>query len=149
MTSHMKRFIRLLRQPPRVWFLVCAALLLTGWYRWRLLHIPFSRLSGRIGTYYLETKLTHKDSPVIREVQYAVSGISRHTPWQSRCLVQALAAKRLLKLYHLPCTLYMGVKKDEQGKMLAHAWLRCGDCLVTGGAGHRLYTVTAIYGDTE
>ena len=31
-------------------------------------------------------------------------------------------------------TLYLGVGKDE-GKMIAHAWLRCGQMYVTGGNG--------------
>ena len=41
---------------------------------------------------------------------------------------------KLLKEAGIHSTLYLGVGKDE-GKMIAHAWLRCGQMYVTGGNG--------------
>jgi len=145
----MKKLSRLLKQSPRVWWMAVSALWLTGYYRWRLLHTPFEKLSPRIGELYLETPTEEIESPVLQEVRYAVTGVSRYTPWESKCLVQALTAKTLLNRYRLPCTLYMGLHKTGQGKMLAHAWLRCGNRLITGGQVCHLYTVTAYYGDRE
>lgn len=80
------------------------------------------------------------------EYQYAKL-ISRHvnrsannTPWESKCLVRALTAQRLLKKKGIASTLYLGVK-TEDGKMLAHAWLRVGLLYVTGGNGAGYATV--------
>ena len=54
--------------------------------------------------------------------------------WESKCLVRAMTARKLLKEAGIHSTLYLGVGKDE-GKMIAHAWLRCGQMYVTGGNG--------------
>lgn len=41
-------------------------------------------------------------------------------------------------------TLYLGCKPDENGKIDAHAWLRCGEVYVTGGNGEG-YAVVAYF----
>ena len=63
-----------------------------------------------------------------------VNRITEHTLWESKCLVRAMTARKLLKEAGIHSTLYLGVGKDE-GKMIAHAWLRCGQMYVTGGNG--------------
>ena len=80
-----------------------------------------------------------------RNVSEIVSIVSRHTPWESKCLVQALAAQKLLKEKEISTTLYLGVKKDKNNNMLAHAWLRCGRYYVTGGANKDGYAVVAKF----
>ena len=62
------------------------------------------------------------------------------TPWESKCLVRALAAQRLLCRRGLSSTLYLGCGMEE-GKMVAHAWLRFGEMYVTGGDGGGYTTV--------
>lgn len=64
-----------------------------------------------------------------------VDRVCGNTPWESKCLVRAWTAVTLLKEKEIPCTLYLGVGKDEAGKMVAHAWVRCGKNYVTGGNG--------------
>ena len=56
------------------------------------------------------------------------------TAWESKCLVRALTAQRLLKKKGIPSTMYLGCKMEE-GNMVAHAWLRVGKLYVTGGNG--------------
>lgn len=63
-----------------------------------------------------------------------VCRVSNHTPWESKCLVRALTAGKILADEGISTTLYLGVGK-ENDKMIAHAWLRCGECYVTGGDG--------------
>ena len=41
--------------------------------------------------------------------------------------------------------MYLGVGLDENKKMIAHAWLRCGQLYVTGGDGHEYTTVACFY----
>lgn len=63
-----------------------------------------------------------------------VNRICNKTSWESKCLVRALTAQKLLKRKKIHSTMYLGCKMDE-GKMVAHAWLRCGAMYVTGGNG--------------
>lgn len=67
-------------------------------------------------------------------VSYAVDKICTRTTWESKCLVRALSAQKLLKKKGIQSTLYLGCKLDD-GKMVAHAWLRVGAMFVTGGTG--------------
>ena len=39
----------------------------------------------------------------------------------------------------------LGVKKDNNNQMLAHAWIRCGDYFVTGGGNRHGYAVVAKF----
>jgi hypothetical protein len=85
----------------------------------------------------------------IEQLRYAkmISGyVNRSadkTIWESKCLVRALTAQRLLKKKKIDTTLYLGVGKDKD-KMIAHAWLRCGRLYVTGGDGAG-YAIVARY----
>ena len=95
----------------------------------------------------METPKIRNTDSYIKDVQLAVGAVCGHTPWESKCLVQALTAKRMLNRKHYKCTLYMGVAIEPSGEMAAHAWLRCGTTHVTGGNGAAVYTITAIFGD--
>ena len=122
---------------------------LSGYYRFSLLKRPFSQIASKIGTEQFETERIPQNMAIIRNVNSAVTKVCTHTPWQSQCLVQALTAKKLLNKRSLPCTLYMGVAKDESNQLIAHAWLRCGNVYVTGGHNKDRFTVTGIYGDAK
>lgn len=69
-----------------------------------------------------------------KRVARSVDHVCGKTAWESRCLVRALTAQHLLKKKHISSTLYLGCGIVE-GKMSAHAWLRCGKMYVTGGDG--------------
>jgi hypothetical protein len=67
----------------------------------------------------------------------AVRSAAAHAPWDSTCLVQALAAASLLRFSGIGATLYLGVAKDDGAAsegLTAHAWLRCGGHVLTGEA---------------
>lgn len=78
-----------------------------------------------------------------------VASVSRRTPWDSLCLVQALVASRLLRKAGIPATVYLGVARaKQQGKddpLKAHAWVIAGDTVVTGGPHHGAYTAVGAY----
>ena len=40
--------------------------------------------------------------------------------------------QHFLKRHHIPTTIYLGVNKDDLNNMQAHAWIRCGEMIVTG-----------------
>ena len=77
-------------------------------------------------------------------VSRIVNRICTKTSWESKCLVRALTAQKLLKRKKIHSTMYLGCKMDE-GKMVAHAWIRCGEMYVTGGNGEGYAVVDKFY----
>ncbi len=136
-------------------WLLLQVFILLGVARLALRLIPFRRLARYLGPLQTETP---PDAPPdhlaqARRIALAVARVSPHTPWESNCFPQALAAKFWLRHHNIPSTLYLGValnKADadapDRARMEAHAWLRCGSMIVTGEAGHHLYTVVARFG---
>jgi hypothetical protein len=84
----------------------------------------------------------------VTQVRCAVSAVSQRLPWTSQCLVQALAARRMLQRRQIPSTLYFGMAKDAAGHLMAHAWLRSGSQLVTGAQGWQQFTVVATFAES-
>lgn len=56
----------------------------------------------------------------------------RFLPMKIKCFSRAITAKRILEKQSIPSTIYFGVAKDGNSKLIAHAWLRCGNIIVTG-----------------
>lgn len=120
--------------------------------RLALVVIPFKRLAAQLGKQH-EQSPNALAQPIqraqARRIGWAVTTMSRYVPWDSACLAQAVAAKWMLQKRRLPSTLYLGVTYDENKKMLAHAWLRCGQVYVTGAPQHRRFTVVATFAETD
>lgn len=117
-----------------------AALALIPEALWRLLLVriqlffPFARTAPQLGVKSLETPevSSEADLPRIRQITTAIRLISRYTPWKSTCMVRAVAGLKMLEKRGIESTLYMGVARDKEGKMIAHAWLRSGSSYVSG-----------------
>jgi hypothetical protein len=82
-------------------------------------------------------------------VGWAVQAASRYTPWSNTCLVQVLAAQRMLRERGIAGAIYIGAVPGDGSSgsvgLEAHAWLKCGDLFVTGEAGHTRYTVVSSF----
>ena len=66
-------------------------------------------------------------------VRRAILRVGGQLPWQSSCLVRALAAWMMLRRRHLPSVLQLGVRTGPPAQGLsAHAWLKCGEVEVVG-----------------
>jgi len=109
----------------------------TAIYRFLILTHPSKVLQRHWGESGSESQETETDDHYryAYRVSKVVNGVSNRTEWESKCLVRALTARKLLLRKGITCTLYLGVGKDENGKMIAHAWLRSGEMYVTGGNG--------------
>jgi hypothetical protein len=66
-------------------------------------------------------------------MHWALYGVGRRLPWRSDCLIEALAAKRWLDRAGGTATLKLGVRRTEEGGLMAHAWLAIGETAVSGG----------------
>lgn len=123
------------------------ALLYTGMYRAFILFVPFNKLKKRMGNQKEESskEVDINSYRTAKEVAWAVTQAARHTPWESKCLVQALTAQRMMKSRGISTTIYLGVKKSNNDEMMAHAWIRCGSYYITGGSNKQGYAVVAKF----
>ena len=141
------RLIRtFLKMPLKQKLMIPQIFVLMAYYKNRVHRHPFSELAPKIGQLGYETPI--ETSPRnARLVFELMESMFRRIGWKDSCLIRALTAKKLLNRMGEKCTLYMGVRKCEGEGMTAHAWLRCGKLIVTGGDSMSGYTVTAVFGD--
>ncbi|MFC4103142.1 lasso peptide biosynthesis B2 protein [Paenibacillus xanthanilyticus] len=137
---------RLLSMRPREQLLVLEAFVFLGWAR-IMKSRPFHKLAPKLGIHMEETSRNHRteDEAVIRSVSRAIKRVSPHTPWESMCMVKAMAGMKMLERRKLESTLYMGTSRDKEGKMIAHAWLRTGPFIITGGEEAPAFTVVSKF----
>jgi len=70
--------------------------------------------------------------PSAQHIAWTVQAASRYVP-KATCLPRALAAQLLLIQRAYPADLQIGVARDENGKLEAHAWVTSNDGIIIGG----------------
>ncbi len=80
----------------------------------------------------------------IKQIAWTTQLISNYMPWQHKCYALAITSKLMLRFRGLKTTLYLGVRRNDQKNLKAHAWLRCGSIFVTGGNGSDLAIVSTF-----
>lgn len=144
-----RRLIKFFYLPWREKCLYTEAFYLTGVARFAILLMPFRWLAPLLGQHMVESP-AEEDAATLKEarlVGQVVETVSRHTPWESKCLVQAIAGKIMLRRRGIGSTLYLGVDRDDGKGLAAHAWLRCGGVFLTGGRGRERFTVVGKFAD--
>jgi hypothetical protein len=109
-----------------------------------VLLLPFRALALRLGVRVDETPSVMTLSPAARDVAWGIGAAAARSPWRSKCLEQAIAAKMMLRRRGVPSTLYLGMMREP---VAAHAWVRVGERNVTGGQDVRRYAVVASFAD--
>ncbi|MEK3725234.1 lasso peptide biosynthesis B2 protein [Paenibacillus sp. FSL H8-0034] len=126
--------------------LLVEALFYLAWAR-ILIHMPFSRVAPSLGDAMQETTFIHNDlnRATLIQISSAISTMSNHTLWESKCLVKAIAGMKMLARRKMESTLYLGTAKDESSTMIAHAWLRSGSFFITGKESMEKFTVVGKF----
>lgn len=129
--------------------LMIEAALYMAWARFLLLYKPFVKLAAKLGTSMEETDFAGMERSDYRrtlaEIRNAVELMSKYTFWESKCLVRAVAAMKMLERRGVESTLYLGTSKDSDGRLIAHAWLRSGPYYVTGANEMKGFAVTGKF----
>ena len=99
--------------------------------RLRLALTPFQKLATRLAS---EQGGSEPDPELVNRVGLAVSRAAANVPWRSDCFPQTIAARSMLKRYGYASTVHLGVDRVGADELLGHAWLTCGDTVLTGGA---------------
>lgn len=109
----------------------------SAFFRYQMLHENTKKLYVKWGIAGEESSenVTLEQYREAQRISYVVNRVCDRTKWDSKCLVRALTAQRLLAVNGIESTLYLGCKEDEKHTMIAHAWIRCGRLFVTGGDG--------------
>jgi hypothetical protein len=105
----------------------------------------FRRLAARLGRHMVEspTEQDQRARAVARQVGWAIGATARRLPWHPVCLPQALTAQWMLRRRGVPSTLYLGVSPTAQYD--AHAWVRAGVLVVSGGPVRPEFVVVASF----
>lgn len=143
------RFVALPR-PERL--LLVEAVTWLGLFRAVILTIPFRRIAPHLGAHMSQTPFREEMKEQYRlamAVALAINRASRYVPWEAKCLVQAMAGKKMLKRRGIETTLYLGLARKTDLALQAHAWLRCGDKIILGECGLKSFTVVATFGKSS
>lgn len=147
MNRYPSLIIRFFRKPLAEQLIFSEAVFWLALTRMATLILPFKWIARFLGTHMVESvRLQSTDQTRrARHVASCIRAMSRHLPWDCKCLVQAISAKMMLDRRSIPTTLYLGVSKDQQDEMIAHAWLRAGNAIVLGGGGLKQFTVVSTF----
>lgn len=109
--------------------------------------LPFRRIAAWLGTpgsVSLPTA-SPEDTRIAENVGWAIGALGPRVPWDGRCLAQAVAATAMLRRRGLEGTVSIGVRSGTSGGFDAHAWLRIGNCIVTGASGYQEFKVCTTF----
>lgn len=143
-----RRFLSLLRHSRFELLWALPVWILLGLARVLLKIVPFAKLAPWLGHpaelgMPLAT-LDPRQQALARLIGHTVQFVARHTPWQSTCFAQVIAARCLLQIYRIPYGIFFGLERGPDG-LQAHAWLVAADISVTGGLGFDRYVVVGCF----
>jgi hypothetical protein len=109
--------------------------------------VPFRRIAAWLGTPGAKgpDMASLEAIRAAEAVGWAVEVLGPRVPWDGRCLARALAATSMLRRRGFEGTVSFGVSEGESAKFDAHAWLRVGSCIVTGGPCHERYRTLTTF----
>ena len=138
MWSDLQRY---LATSPSRKFLLVEALFALAIARMAMALVPFRSIAAWLGTAGAQSAATatFDELQTAEEIGWAVGVLGRRVPWDGRCLAQALAATGMLRRRGLEGTVTFGVREGASAGFDAHAWLRMGSRVVTGGAGYQQF----------
>lgn len=129
------------RQPVFVLLWLVPAWILIGLSSAVIALVPFRRIAPWLGVNL--GAVAHRPPGTAAQQRRAsligrTVGLAAHyASFRADCFPQALAARILCGLWRVPYAVHFGVALGGEGeaKMRAHAWVSCGDVVVSGGAG--------------
>jgi hypothetical protein len=129
------------------WLLFLKAIFWTGIARILIVFFKLKQFSFILGRHMAESVHTNSEKNIktLSSVGLAIRRASRLVPWRCKCYEQGIAAKIILRKYGIETTFYYGVTKDKDKKLIAHAWVRSGEYIVTGKKGMKQFTVVGTF----
>ena len=76
-------------------------------------------------------------SDLAETIAFVIPRVAARMPWRADCLIQAIAAQHWLAQKGIATRIVVGVDREGEGQLLAHAWLKLGERVITGGSNSR------------
>jgi hypothetical protein len=115
--------------------------------RWLLASAIFSVLKARFVVTFVPVRKilqpvmlrTDATPPDSEKISWAVETAGRIVPTGQNCLVRAIAGREMLACRGVSSQIRLGIAKNSPDILKGHAWLECGDKIITGEGEHRNY----------
>ena len=134
MTNLLANMHKAARLSPGQWLDLLRAAIELAYANRRMGSLRVSELALSLGGPNAQSvPLSLAQSAFVSRVAFAVPRMGSRVPWRADCLVQAMAAQRWLKSAGLRSEIFIGARNDGEDGMAAHAWLKVGAEMVTGG----------------
>lgn len=115
--------------------LLATAAILVGLVRVGVWLLPFRTVRGLLGRLRRPAAERRRGDELSSErIAWAVDVVGKRIPGGGNCLVQALATQVLLDRRRRTARLRIGVAKDRQGNLEAHAWIESDGRVIIGGS---------------
>jgi hypothetical protein len=151
MLGRLLSLVQVTRRDPGLTAIALRVYLLLIFARIVITIFPLRRITKHLGKPMAETSieaLGPEQSRYARRVGWCIGKLSPHTPTESNCYPQALAARWLLHRKGIPSTFYYGAAFEPgRDALQTHVWLRCGSLIVTGGRAGRQFQPLTYYAD--
>lgn len=100
------------------------ALLLSYRFKIQLWFISFKKLTEQ----YPSADAPQKSGPeTAKAIRRAIYRAEKFTFWNNKCLVSTFCARKMLNKRGIASIAYLGMGKNEKGKLIAHAWINADD----------------------
>jgi hypothetical protein len=143
--------LRVSRRDPQLAGLALRVYVLLVLARLTISLLSLRQIARHLGAHMAETSREPLDpaaSRYARRVGLCIEKLSPHTPTESNCYPQALAARLLLHRKGIPSTIYYGAAfEPDRPALTTHVWLRCGPLIVTGGRTGRRFEALTYFAD--
>lgn len=138
MLKAIKKFFLVSGEERRLFFQAIWIAILARIY---ILNLSSKKLPGFLGTPHKESTFETNiaENSVFLKVYMAMRRSTIYLPFKKKCLIEAIVVKKMLQKYNIVTTIYLGVAKDENKNLIAHAWLRYGSKIIVGKKGMERY----------
>jgi len=109
--------------------------------------VPLRWFSKLLGKFKEETivDLNNMQMEIVFLVKKNITRWKKYLPWKVKCFEEAIVAKKILNKYNIQTTLYLGVNKNKENGLVAHAWLKAGNKVIAGEKGSEKFVVVGFY----
>lgn len=132
MQTRLRKFFKL--AAPDRWLLASAIISVIK-ARITVMFVPIRKILQPVAR---QTEAVFADTDAAR-IGWAVETAGRIVPTAKNCLVRAIAGREMLARRGVSSQIRLGVAKNSADALTGHAWLECGDRIVTGEGEHRSY----------
>ena len=105
----------------------------------------FFKKYATFGERTAQTVQNNVPTSIVMDIRYVIFVVNKYVPWQNVCRHQAYQAKILFSLYDIPYQIFVGFKKNEDGKIDGHAWTMAGGLMITGFCNPDEYVVQSVF----